>query len=124
MGLMGNNKKTAIRQQHITTFLSSGAVVSGGLKAPAFARIDGTVNGDVEIAEGLIVGETGVITGNVITGELVVHGTITGNVTAKSVEIAASGNVNGDITTQVLSVETGGVYNGRLVMRGKNESIS
>lgn len=118
MGLLGNNKK-AIQQQHITTLLSVGAIISGGLKAPAFARIDGTVNGDVEIAEGLILGETGAITGDVTTGELVVHGIINGNITVKSVEIAAGGNVNGDITTHVLSVQTGGIYNGRLVMKGR-----
>ena len=119
MSLLGNNKKAAIQQQHITTLLSAGTIVSGGLNAPAFARIDGTVNGDVEVAEGLILGETGAINGNVSTGELVVHGTINGNVTIKSIEIAASGNVNGDITTQLLAVATGGIYNGRLVMNGK-----
>jgi cytoskeletal protein CcmA (bactofilin family) len=116
MGLLDKKNQPAIYRQPITTLISEGSVVDGSLQAKAFARIDGHIKGDVDIAEGLILGKDGIIDGNVITRELVVHGTVNGNITVTAIEIAATGKITGDITTNALSVETGGVYNGRLVM--------
>lgn len=118
MAVFGKSK-AGIHQQTISTFLSAGTVVGGGLKAPAYARIDGSITGDVEVAEGLILGENAQINGNVSTGELVIYGTINGNINVRSIEIGATGKVSGDIVTNALAVETGGIYNGRLVMNTK-----
>jgi cytoskeletal protein CcmA (bactofilin family) len=86
------------------------------VKAPAFVRIEGQINGDVTIEEGLILGEKGVITGNVATKEMIVYGTINGNINTHSLEIRSTGRITGDIKTQVLQVETGGTHNGKLSM--------
>jgi len=116
MGLLEKKNKAGIYNQPITTLISEGSVVDGSLQAKAFARIDGHIKGDVEITDGLILGKQGSIDGHVRTKEIVVHGTINGNITVSAIEIAATGNVTGDITTGALSVETGGIYNGRLIM--------
>ncbi|MGN6181926.1 MAG: bactofilin family protein [Mucilaginibacter sp.] len=109
-------EKVALDMQSISTLISEGCVIDGNLKAPAFARIDGQISGDVMIDEGLIVGEKASIRGNVITKELVVYGTIVGNVQAISLEIRATGHITGDIRTQTLGVEQGAVYDGNLSM--------
>jgi cytoskeletal protein CcmA (bactofilin family) len=109
-------EKVALDMQSISTLISEGCVIDGNLKAPAFARIDGQITGDVTIDEGLIVGEKASIRGNVITKELVVYGTIVGNVQATSLEIRATGHITGDIRTQTLGVEQGAVYDGNLSM--------
>jgi len=116
MGVLDKNSKPGVHRKPISTLISEGSVVDGSLQAKAFARIDGHIKGNVEIAEGLILGKHGSIDGHVKTKEMVVHGTVTGNITVSTIEIAATGKVTGDITTGALSVETGGVYNGRLVM--------
>jgi cytoskeletal protein CcmA (bactofilin family) len=116
MGVFSKNNKGGLDLQAISTLITEGAIVDGSLKAPASARIDGQVNGDVTIDEGLILGEKGVITGNVITKEMVVYGTVTGNLDVHSLEIRSTGKVNGNIKTAALSVETGAVYNGTLSM--------
>jgi len=108
--------KIALDLQSISTLISEGSVLDGNLKAPAYARIDGLVNGDVTIDEGLIIGEKGVITGNVMTKEIVVYGTVHGNLKVSSLEIKATGKITGDISTQYLTVENGAVYNGSLTM--------
>lgn len=115
MALFSKNK-VALDQQSISTLISEKSVLDGNLKAPAFARIDGQVTGNVHIAEGLILGEKGSILGNVITKELVVYGTIQGDIQAHSLEIKATGKITGEIKTQALSVENGAVYNGSLSM--------
>lgn len=119
MGVLDRKTKAGIYRQPITTLISEGSVVDGSLKAKAFARIDGHIKGNVEITEGLILGKQGNIDGHVHTKEMVVHGTVNGNITVGAIEIAATGKVTGDITTGALSVESGGVYNGRLVMNVK-----
>ena len=108
--------KVALDMQSISTLISEGCILDGNLKAPDFARIDGQITGDVMVDEGLILGEKGSIQGNVVTKELVVYGTITGNLQVTSLEIRATGKVTGEIRTQTLQVENGAVYNGSLSM--------
>jgi cytoskeletal protein CcmA (bactofilin family) len=113
---MFKKEKVALDMQSISTLISEGCILDGNLKAPAFARIDGQVTGDVMIEEGLIIGEKGSIRGNVTTKELVVYGAITGDVQATSLEIRSTGKITGDIRTQTLGVEQGAVYDGNLSM--------
>lgn len=107
--------------QAISTLISEGCILDGSLKAPAYARIDGQVTGDVAIDEGLILGEKGIIAGNVATKELVVYGTIEGNLQVTALEIKATGKITGEIRTQTLTVENGAVYNGSLSMTQNNK---
>jgi cytoskeletal protein CcmA (bactofilin family) len=114
-------EKVALDAQSISTLISEGCIFDGNLKAPAYARIDGQITGDVMVDEGLIIGEKGSIHGNVITKEMVLYGTITGNVQTTSLDIRATGKLAGDIRTQALSVENGAVYNGNLSMSQNNK---
>src|SRR5476649_2772791 len=97
MSAFSKKNKSVIDMQAISTIITEGAVIEGNLKAPAFARVDGHVKGDVQIDEGLILGETGVITGQVTTKEMVVYGTVNGNLSVHSLEIKSTGKINGDI---------------------------
>jgi cytoskeletal protein CcmA (bactofilin family) len=114
--MFSKKNKVELDQQVISTFLSDGCVFDGNMKAPAFVRIEGQINGDVTIDEGLILGEKGLINGNVVTKEMIVYGTINGNINTHSLEIRSTGRITGDIKTQVLQVETGGSHNGKLSM--------
>jgi cytoskeletal protein CcmA (bactofilin family) len=117
MGVFSKKDKVALDLQAISTLISDGSTIAGNLKAPAVARIDGHVTGDVHIDEGLILGEKGLIVGNVNTKEMVVYGTVNGNITTQSLEIKGTGKITGDIETATLLVEAGGVYNGHLAMQ-------
>jgi cytoskeletal protein CcmA (bactofilin family) len=116
MAVFGKKDKIALDLQSISTIISEGCVIDGNIKAPAFTRIDGTVTGEVNVDEGLILGEKGIINGKVVTREMVVYGIVNGNIEVTTLEIKASGKVIGDIKTQSLAVETGAVYNGKLSM--------
>lgn len=116
MALFSKKEKVALDLQSISTLISEGCVLDGNFKAPAFVRIDGQVSGDVTVEEGLIVGEKAIITGNIVTREILVYGMVTGNITTNSLEIKHTGKISGDIKTQLLQVENGGFYNGSLTM--------
>jgi len=121
MSIFSKKDKVTLDLQSISTLISEGCILDGNLKAPAFARIDGQITGDVMVDEGLIIGEKGSILGNVITKEIVIYGVITGNIQTNSLEIKATGKVTGEIRTQTLAVENGAVYNGSLSMTQNNK---
>lgn len=121
MSIFSKKDKVSLDMQSISTLISEGCIFDGNLKAPAYARIDGQITGDVMVDEGLIIGEKGSILGNVITKEMVVYGTINGNLQVNSLEIKASGKISGEIRTQTLEVENGAVYNGSLSMTQNNK---
>ncbi len=121
MGFFSKKDNVSLDLQSISTLICDGCIFDGNLKAPSFARIDGQVTGDVFVDEGLIIGEKGAIHGNIITKEMVVYGTVNGNLQVNSLEIKASGKITGEIRTQTLSVENGAVYNGGLSMTQNNK---
>ncbi|SDT62926.1 protein CcmA, bactofilin family [Mucilaginibacter mallensis] len=121
MSIFSKKDKVSLDMQSISTLISEGCIFDGNLKAPAYARIDGQITGDVMVDEGLIIGEKGSIQGNVITKEMVVYGTVNGNLQVNSLEIKASGKISGEIRTQTLEVENGAVYNGSLSMTQNNK---
>lgn len=116
MAIFKNQPKKDLDQQVISTIISEGCIIDGSIKAPAFARIDGQITGDVNIDEGLILGEKGSIKGNVITRQIVVYGIITGDVAAEQLEIRNTGKITGDVKTASLQIDSGAVYNGNLTM--------
>jgi cytoskeletal protein CcmA (bactofilin family) len=116
MAIFSKKNKIELDQQVISTLISEGCILDGNLKAPAYVRIEGQITGDVIVDEGLILGEKGLINGNVVTKEIIVYGTVDGNISAHSLEIRSTGRITGDIKTQVLQVETGGTHNGKLSM--------
>jgi cytoskeletal protein CcmA (bactofilin family) len=91
-------------------------MVHGRIESDVFLRIDGHIKGDLIIAEGLIIGEHGIIEGNIKAREIVVFGSVKGSITADSIDLKSSGNILGDIHTDSLQVETGATYIGNVVM--------
>lgn len=102
------------------TLISKGCILEGKLESDVFVRIDGNIKGDLFIGEGLIVGEDGLIEGNVHTREIVVYGTVKGTVKAESIDIKSSGKIMGELNTITLQVEKGAVYIGNVIMSKKN----
>jgi cytoskeletal protein CcmA (bactofilin family) len=98
------------------TLISKGCVVHGRIESDVFVRIDGHIKGDLIIGEGLIIGENGIIEGNIKAREIVVFGTVNGSVTADSIDIKSSGNILGELHTNSLQVETGATYIGNVIM--------
>ncbi len=111
---MGNSKSA--KSSATPTLISKGCIVTGKIESDVFIRIDGHIKGDLFIGEGLIVGEDGLIDGNINTREIVVYGTVNGSVKAESIDIKSSGKILGEIQTRTFQVERGAVYTGMVSM--------
>lgn len=110
-------KSLSLNQQEISTLIGYGYEVNGDVKGNYVIRIDGKVTGNVTTEGGLILGDKGIIIGDVKTQSAIIYGSVTGNVQALQLEIKKTGIVDGDIKTETLEIELGAQYNGKLEMK-------
>jgi cytoskeletal protein CcmA (bactofilin family) len=100
------------------SLLDAQLVMSGDLETAGSLRIDGKLDGSIRRADMVVLGVGAAMRGDVHAREVVIGGTITGNVHAtERVELQATAIVTGDIVTQTILVQEGGVVNGRVLMR-------
>lgn len=118
-----NNQIKDLNQQEISTLIGLGFTITGELKGKAVVRIDGIVVGNVNVEGGIVLGEKGMIKGDIQTASAIIYGTVNGNVKTQNLEIKKTGKVNGDIKTDTIEIELGAQYNGKLEMHqpGKTE---
>ena len=97
----------------IENVLGRSCTLRGDLSAEGAFRIDGTVEGSVESKGAVVLGESGVIRGGVRGTDVVVAGTVIGDVVCSGhLEILAKGRIEGDISARSMRIETGGVFRG------------
>lgn len=104
----------------IATLIGSGTTVTGDL---AFrgglhlgGRIVGDVHGEAGAGSSLTIGAEGVIEGCVHVDELVLNGTVRGDVTVRErIELGATAQVDGNVIYKVLQMAAGARVNGRMI---------
>ncbi len=109
---------------HITTLIGDGCEFEGNMSSSSSTRIDGKLKGRITGENSIVVGETGLVLGEIKASETVVYGKVEGTIETNSLEIKKSGIVLGDIFIESLIVEGGGIYNGRCTMNEITENIS
>jgi cytoskeletal protein CcmA (bactofilin family) len=101
----------------ITTLLGRGATFEGKLTFEGTVRIDGRFRGEVFTDDVLVIGEGATVEAEIDVGEIIIQGTVMGNIKAKrSIEIHAPGRVKGDVHTPSLQIDKGVVFEGRSFM--------
>jgi cytoskeletal protein CcmA (bactofilin family) len=90
--------------------------IKGEISGNEDLLIDGSVEGLVQLDERkLTVGATAKLTADIIAREVVVYGSVKGNLRAKDrIEIKKDGSVNGDLTTARISIEDGAYFKGSI----------
>src|ERR1044072_9110546 len=110
---------TAARQAmgEITTLLGRGATFEGKLTFEGTVRVDGRFKGEVFSDDVLVIGEGAIVEAEIDIGEVIIQGTVIGNIKAKrSIEIHAPGRVKGDLHTPTLQIDKGVIFEGRSFM--------
>ena len=99
-----------------TARLGSSLHVKGEITGNEDLQIDGSVEGLIQLDERkLTVGATAKLTADIIAREVVVYGTVKGNLRAKDrIEIKKDGSVNGDLTTARIMIEDGAYFKGSI----------
>ncbi|MDC0074395.1 polymer-forming cytoskeletal protein [Alphaproteobacteria bacterium] len=105
--------KTNLNGQKVgpPSIISKNLIIKGNLKSEGEIQIDGKVEGDVTSMT-LIIGEEGVVTGEIIAGKVLVRGKVKGQIRSQEVHLSKSAHVTGDIHHDVLGIESGAFVEG------------
>jgi cytoskeletal protein CcmA (bactofilin family) len=112
-------KPLEINQQEISTIIGEGYIFTGELRGASVVRIEGKIIGNIHVEGGVVLGEKGVVEGDIFTKSAIIFGTVNGNIKTGQLEIKKTGFVNGEITTDSLEIELGAKYNGKLSMQSQ-----
>lgn len=109
-------KKNSIAHEAVETVLGKSLKIEGNIKSDAGMRIDGEVQGSIECAGDVVIGQSAKVEASVSAKCVVVAGQVIGNITAEKVELAKTAAVKGDIQCSELSIEAGAAFSGKTLM--------
>lgn len=102
------------------TIIAHGVRVEGEFVSQGNVIIEGEVQGTLQAAGDLRVGEEAKITADVTAANAFIAGELRGNLqVAGRLELAATSKIIGDVAADVLSVSAGAQINGKITMDGR-----
>lgn len=111
----GNERTRDVSE--VVSVVGSGMKVTGDCVTDGTLRVEGRVEGTIQAAKAVVVGEGGVVAGDIRTQDAVVAGTVKGSIAAESrVELQSTCRIEGDIRSRRVKLEEGGQVDGRLEM--------
>jgi cytoskeletal protein CcmA (bactofilin family) len=97
--------------------ITKGTVIKGDVTSTGDFRLDGTLEGNIQLNGKLVVGDTGIVNGNILCMNANIIGTVNGNLSVKELlSLHATARVKGDILINKLSIEPGAVFTGKCCM--------
>ena len=114
MWSMANEKQTAGAMFNSVT---SGSKIIGKIIADTDVRLDGTLEGELQTAGKLVIGEKGFLKGTALCQNAELLGSLEGTLTVKqTLTLRGTSVVKGDIQTGVLIIEPNAKFNGNCIM--------
>lgn len=102
----------------VTSIVGQDMQMVGDICFKGKLRIDGKAEGNIQ-GDYLILGDSGIILGDIMVNTFVCAGRVQGNVNVKKLQVIKSGTVNGKVETTDLAVESGAALNGEIKSRAK-----
>jgi cytoskeletal protein CcmA (bactofilin family) len=100
-----------------TAFLGKGAKLVGKIALDGPARIEGHIEGEIEAKDTLTIGEGAIVKAKITGTTVIVHGQVTGDVTARTrLELRSPGRIQGNVSTASLVIQEGTVFEGNCSM--------
>ena len=93
------------KQNGTMAFISKCMRFEGNVSGCGALHVDGSIKGDVEGFDTLVIGESGSIAGNIRSGQVIVSGRVQGDIESNYLEVLQSGNLVSHITTNSAKVD-------------------
>ncbi len=107
------------RIENANSVIGEGSVFEGKFYIAGSLKIDGKFEGEIRTEEALVVGETGKVKTNIAAREVILSGTLIGDINAREdVKISATGRMLGDINAPNLHLAEGVVLSGTVNITG------
>jgi cytoskeletal protein CcmA (bactofilin family) len=126
---MWSNKKKPKQTAHIDSLIGPNTEIHGDVVFTGGLHVDGIIKGGVVAEQGndsvLTLSERGTIEGEVKVPNVVINGTIIGDVHASGhVELAAQAKVHGNVYYNLIEMAMGAEVNGNLVHRPEEKVVT
>ncbi len=109
--------KTMETETSPINIITDGTRIKGDIIASGDFRLDGILEGNIQLNGKLVIGDSGVVNGNVLCQNANIIGTVNGNLSVKELlSLHTSARVRGDILINKLSIEPGAVFSGKCRM--------
>ncbi len=96
-----------------TTIIGAGTVIHGDIESSGDIRIDGTLIGNLNSKAKVLIGQEGVVEGDIIGQQADIMGKVTGMIKIKELlQLKGKSLVSGEIYTGKLEVEPSATFNG------------
>ena len=97
--------------------------IKGEVSGAESLYIDGRIEGTVNFADSRVtIGRNGVVIANISAKEVVIMGTVTGNIQCTDrLDVRSEGSLTGDVVTPRISVEDGAMVKGAVEVRAAAE---
>lgn len=123
---MFKKDKAKTKSSRIDTLIGRGTEINGDISFTGGLRIDGSVNGTIytqnDDSAVLTLSEQGQITGEIKVPNLVINGSITGDVYALAhVELAPKAKIKGNVYYRLLEIAMGAEVNGQLIHMAEDD---
>jgi len=116
MAIFNPSKSTSFNPLEIN-ILNAGTKITGDLLSEGDLRVDGNLNGNMEVKAKLVLGTSAIVEGNIKAGNCDIAGVVKGNISVSELlTIKASAKISGDISCAKLIIEAGAEFNGRSTM--------
>lgn len=102
-----------------STYIGKSLVIKGEVSGSEAVHIEGRVEGPISLRDAHVnIGRDAVVMSNVEAGEVIVRGTLNGNVTARDrVEVHSGGSLMGNVAAGRVTIEVGAFCKGNIDMR-------
>lgn len=106
----------------VASYLNASTSFKGMLKSSRSVGIDGQFEGEIQSEGDVVVGREAEVKANIKAGNVIISGTVVGNISCSSLEIQSSGRVIGNITAQSLLIAMGAVFRGQSLMGSETDA--
>ena len=105
----------------LTAFIDEGSEIEGRYTFSGTLMLNGRFKGEISTTDTLIIGEKGIMSGDIRAGQVLVGGEVVGNILGtERVELKRTARVVGDVEAPVVVVEEGVLFEGHCRMTKAN----
>jgi len=127
--MFGNSKDKKMAKNgefdtNAVTTISMGTIVKGDITSEGDFRIVGKLIGSIRSTGKVVIGQSGIVEGDIFCQNADFAGTIKGNVEVeKLLFLKTTVNLNGNIKTGKLSIESGALFSGQCTMNNSGSKV-
>jgi len=104
--------------------IAKGTTLKGNIDSEGSFRVEGELIGNLNLKGKVVIGETGIITGEVVCENADVEGTFEGNLKVNTcLNLKSTAKINGEVVTDQLVVESGANFNATCQMSGAVKTL-